>query len=120
MWTVGGLAPNATAVDDGLGRLVQSGTNARFVPSRLVRSQSKSREEIEKHESRLATALKIDQASKIFGFDQIPFPIPNVKSWRQEKCDLLQRQKTAWNGTEWVNDKLTPRRYFSFLAGTND
>ncbi|KAH6688389.1 WD40-repeat-containing domain protein [Plectosphaerella plurivora] len=101
-WSVGGLAPPSTAVDDGHGRLIQSGTNARVYSGKFPDPGPTF--EFERHESRLATALDIDQASKILEVSS------RSSTSSQPNSDQTRRrpraQRTTWNGTEWVNHDL--------------
>jgi meiosis-specific APC/C activator protein AMA1 len=100
VWAVGGVAPSGTAVDDGRGRLVQSGTSARLFTTNFSIARPKMEEELEKHDGRLACALDINRVQRILDFDiSSTFPQSRgKKSMRQSLQDL----KTAWNGTEWV------------------
>ncbi|KAI0596900.1 WD40-repeat-containing domain protein [Biscogniauxia sp. FL1348] len=104
VWSVGGLAPtsgsSASAVDDGGGRLVSSGTNARLYTSSFSNCRPRSEEEQEKHEGRLALALKIDRVQRVLDFDGYStFP-----RCRSKGRPLLKTSKTTWTGTEWSND----------------
>lgn len=60
IWSVGGMAPNQGAVDDGRGGRVQSGTNAPMFHSLFPPSKPRAQEDVEKHEARLASAFDID------------------------------------------------------------
>ncbi|KAI1496520.1 WD40-repeat-containing domain protein [Biscogniauxia marginata] len=104
VWSVGGLAPgdgvSGSAVDGGGGRLVSSGTNARLYTTSFSNSRPKSEEEQEKHEGRLALALKIDRVQRVLDFDGFStFP-----RCRSKGRPLLKTSKTTWTGTEWSND----------------
>lgn len=106
VWTVGGLAPSTPAIDDGHGRLIRSGTNARFYTGRFPPAQDSSQEEFEKHQGRLATALNIDQASRVLGFDHGAPPCA-VRQQKRRRFFSSSPEKTTWNGTEWQNHKLS-------------
>ncbi|KAK6955266.1 hypothetical protein Daesc_002897 [Daldinia eschscholtzii] len=67
VWSVGGLAPGG--VNDGRGRRVSSGTNARLYTTAFSNTRPKSEDEQEKHEGRIALALKIDRIQRILDFD---------------------------------------------------
>ncbi|KAI1490905.1 WD40-repeat-containing domain protein [Biscogniauxia mediterranea] len=100
VWSVGGLAPmsggSASAVDDGGGRLVSSGTNARLYTTSFSNRRPKSEEDQEKHEGRLALALKIDRVQRVLDFDGYStFP-----RCRSKGRPSLQTSKTTWTGTE--------------------
>ncbi|CAJ2510657.1 Uu.00g062820.m01.CDS01 [Anthostomella pinea] len=105
VWSVGGLAPGSLVVDGGRGRLVSSGTNARLYTTSFSNSRPKSEEDQEKHEGRLALALKIDRGQRILDFDGYS-TFPRCKSKGRPS---LRSTKTIWNGTEWSNDDHTPK-----------
>lgn len=60
VWSVGGMVSNQGAVDDGRGNLFTSGTNAPMFNTLFPPSKPKAREDVEKHEARLASAFEID------------------------------------------------------------
>ncbi|KAF5027213.1 hypothetical protein F66182_701 [Fusarium sp. NRRL 66182] len=98
MWSVGGLAPSAIAVDDGQGHLLQRGTNARVFSTPFQESLISTSVEKEKHEGRIASALNIDQVRKILEFvqgRQIP-QNPSISNFTE--CS-----QTSWNGYQWTN-----------------
>ncbi|KAF4961607.1 hypothetical protein FSARC_10136 [Fusarium sarcochroum] len=99
MWSVGGLAPSAIAIDDGQGHLLRRGTNARVFPTLFQESLVSTSVEKEKHESRIASALKIDQVRKILEFVQ-GRRIPRSPNYRPLNTDYDQ---TSWNGYQWAN-----------------
>ncbi|KAF4342584.1 meiosis-specific apc c activator ama1 [Fusarium beomiforme] len=99
MWSVGGLAPNAIAIDDGQGHLVRRGTNARVFPTPFQESLVSTSVEKEKHEGRIASALNIDQVRKILECaqgQQIP------RSLRRNSLHM-DFSHTRWNGYQWAN-----------------
>lgn len=104
VWSVGGLAPGGGGVDDGRGRRVSSGTNARLYTTSFSNARPKSEEEQEKHEGRLALALKIDRVQRILDFDGYStFP-----RYKHRSRPLLRETKTSWTGSEWSCDYHVP------------
>ncbi|KAI1406783.1 WD40 repeat-like protein [Hypoxylon sp. FL1857] len=103
VWTVGGLAPGG--VDDGHGRRVSSGTNARLYTTSFTNTRPKSEEDQDKHEGRLALALKIDRVQRILDFDGYS-TFPRCK---HKVRSSLQEAKTIWTGSQWSNDCHVPR-----------
>jgi hypothetical protein len=101
VWSVGGTAPGGgVAVDGGRGRLVSSGTNAPLYTTSFSNLKPKSEEDQEKHEGRLALALKIDRVQRVLDFGGFStFPRCNKKVRPSFKS-----AKTTWTGTEWTND----------------
>ncbi|KAM0549096.1 hypothetical protein ACHAPJ_009551 [Fusarium lateritium] len=99
MWSVGGLAPSAIAIDDGQGHLLRRGTNARVFHTPFQESLVSTSVEKEKHEGRIASALKLDQVRKILEFVQGK-RIPRSPSSRHLHTDCDQ---TSWNGYQWAN-----------------
>ncbi|KAI1174259.1 WD40 repeat-like protein [Nemania sp. FL0916] len=106
VWSVGGTAPGGVAVDGGRGRLVSSGTNARLYTTSFSHLKPKSEEDQEKHEGRLALALKMDRVRRVLDFDGFStFP-----RYKKRTRPSLKSVKTTWTGTEWANDTyLAPR-----------
>ncbi|GKU18260.1 unnamed protein product [Fusarium langsethiae] len=99
MWSVGGVAPSTIAVDDGQGHLIRRGTNARLFPTPFQEGLVSTSVEKEKHEGRIASALKIDQVRKILEFaenQQIPRGL-RYHAWQTESS------QTSWNGYQWAN-----------------
>ncbi|KAM0339228.1 hypothetical protein ACHAPU_011030 [Fusarium lateritium] len=99
MWSVGGLAPSTIAVDDGQGHLVRRGTNARVFPTSFQESLVSTSVEKEKHEGRIASALKIDQVRKVLEFVQGQ-RIPRGPGYNAPHTNFGQ---TSWNGYQWAN-----------------
>ncbi|KAI2626894.1 WD40 repeat-like protein [Xylaria nigripes] len=105
VWSVSGTAPYGVAVDGGRGRFVNSGTNARLYTTSFSSLKPTSEEEQEKHEGRLALALKMDRVQRILDFDGYStFP-----RYKKKSRPSLQSAKTSWSGTEWTNDISTPK-----------
>ncbi|KAK4186054.1 WD40 repeat-like protein [Podospora australis] len=96
-WSVGGVAPGGTAVNNGRGQLVRSSTNARLYRTTFPSAVPKVEEELEKHGARIATALGLDRAERVL---RVNAPV------HQESKASKARKKTMtlWNGTEWVQD----------------
>ncbi|KAI1123069.1 WD40-repeat-containing domain protein [Nemania abortiva] len=106
VWSVGGTAPSGVAVDGGRGRLVSSGTNARLYTTSFSNLKPKSEEDQEKHEGRLALALKMDRVRRVLDFDGFS-TFPRCK---KKTRPPLQSARTIWTGTEWANDThATPK-----------
>lgn len=105
VWSVGGLAPGGGSVDDGRGRRVSSGSNARLYTTSFSNTRPKSEEDQEKHEGRLALALKIDRVQRILDFEGFStFP-----RCRPKGRPLLRDAKATWTGSEWSNDCDIPK-----------
>jgi hypothetical protein len=101
MWSVGGVAPSTIAVDDGQGHLVRRGTNARLFPTPFQEGLVSTSVEKEKHEGRIASALKIDQVRKILEFAQNQ-QIPRSPRYHTRQTEFSQ---TSWNGYQWANQE---------------
>jgi meiosis-specific APC/C activator protein AMA1 len=99
MWSVGGVAPSTIAVDDGQGHLVRRRTNARLFPTPLQEGLVSTSVEKEKHEGRIASALKIDQVRKILEFAENQ-QIPRGLRRHAQQTEFSQ---TSWNGYQWAN-----------------
>ncbi|OTB04810.1 hypothetical protein M426DRAFT_261447 [Hypoxylon sp. CI-4A] len=98
VWSVGGLAPGG--VDNGRGRRVSSGTNARLYTTSFSSTRPKPEEDQEKHEGRLALALKIDRVQRILDYNGYS-TFPRCKS---KGRPALQETRTTWTGSEWSNN----------------
>ena len=66
---MGGVAPGGSAVDGGQGRLLSHGTNARLFTTTFPTGRPQQDEEQDKHEGRIALALKMDRVQRVLGFD---------------------------------------------------
>jgi len=97
VWSVGGVAPGGTAVDNGRGQFVRSGTNARLFRTSFPSSKPRAEEEMEKHEARLAEALGLDRTNRILETNVLRHRDKNSRT-------KLRSTRTKWNGTEWVNE----------------
>lgn len=107
VWSVGGAPPpGSIAVDSGRGRLVGNGTNAPFYAASFPLAQPQVNKDGESHEGRLARALQLGRTQKILGSDK-------YSTFPQRRHPIAYRlgvptTETAWNGTEWSNDRLAP------------
>ncbi|KAK4102043.1 WD40 repeat-like protein [Parathielavia hyrcaniae] len=97
-WTVG---LGGTAVNNGRGQLVRSGTNARLFRTTFPTAKPKTDEELEKHKARLAAALGLDRAHRVLEVNAAIHHGSNRK-----KPGYIH---TQWNGAEWVNDGPIPK-----------
>lgn len=97
-WTVG---LGGTAVNNGRGQLVRSGTNARLFRTTFPTAKPRSEEEEEKHKARIAAALGLDRAERTLGV--------NLAAYRNGHCKKPGYFPSHWNGTEWINDGPIPK-----------
>ncbi|RYP00341.1 hypothetical protein DL764_006541 [Monosporascus ibericus] len=106
--SVGGLAPGGSAIEGGRGRLFSPGTHARLYATSFSNVRPESEKEQEKHEGRLALALKMDRVQRVLDFDSYAktFPRWSGSSRGRSRIDTT---RTTWNGTEWSNDDYIPR-----------
>lgn len=105
VWSVGGPIPSVGAVNDGHGRFIHSGTNARLFPTLYAGRASRSEDDDETHESRLACALDIDQARRIIATEipETPGPPPPIAAVPQRPSS--RDGLTIWNGVQWENTR---------------
>ena len=115
VWAIGGgsaaIGDSVAGIPDGRGRLLASGTNASLFSSNFL-SRRDSNSELDVHERRLAMALELDTASRVFtyaypaspadsGYDssQSPFgpatPTSAPRTWRDGQWDK-QKLMTSW------------------------
>ncbi|RYP51094.1 hypothetical protein DL768_003500 [Monosporascus sp. mg162] len=87
---------------------VYPGTHARLYTTSFSSVRPESEEEQEKHEGRLALALKMDRIQRVLDFDSYAktFPRWSGSSRGRSRIDTT---RTTWNGTEWSNDDYIPR-----------
>ncbi|GAB1313408.1 hypothetical protein MFIFM68171_03618 [Madurella fahalii] len=97
VWTVRDVPFRGTAVNDGRGQLVASGTNARLFRT-IFPTALKAEEELEKHKARLAAALGLDRVQRILDVSIAPC--------REENFSISSKSASAtqWNGSEWVKE----------------
>lgn len=89
-----------TAIKSGRGSLLNTGTSARLYTTSFAGARSRTEQEQEGHEGRLALALKMDRASRVLDFDgRLTFPRCRSKTTSRPRID----QKTAWTGSEWLS-----------------
>lgn len=106
-WTVGGVAPSGTAINNGRGHLVQTGTNARMFRTNYSTAKLKVNEELEKHRDRLATALEFDQSARTLDFN---INAKSITRQQMKKLSALTPRKTFWDGSQWKNEHPTPSK----------
>jgi meiosis-specific APC/C activator protein AMA1 len=99
IWTVGGLAPVSTGIPNGRGGLLGSGTNAPLYTTSFSIAKPKAKDDIEKHEGRLAEALKFDRIARVLEFRGRAASPQKLTTNRGNTIQL--ETKTTWNGTEW-------------------
>ncbi|KAE9572343.1 hypothetical protein CGMCC3_g11594 [Colletotrichum fructicola] len=102
VWTVGGPAPPpGTAVDDGRGHYLESGTNARLFTTNFATSRVKRREDYERNQGIVADALQINQVERLLDFEH---PVPSLSRTLTQKSQQAQLEsRTHWTGTKWVS-----------------
>jgi hypothetical protein len=109
VWTVGGLAPSITGVDDGFGHFLRPGTNARVHMTPLCKTSVKEQDEREKYHGRVATALGIDRARRILDFNPI-----SASSQGGGIAHLLASSATLcspWSEAEWTRFRGPPSQF---------
>jgi hypothetical protein len=92
--------PGISAVDDGRGRFILSGTNARLFPTCFPSHRSKSDEEQLRHEHRLEYALGLDRARRMLQLKR-PWPPPTLVPV-QMQMQLPLGEKASWDGAGWA------------------
>jgi hypothetical protein len=97
-WTVG---LGGTAVNNGRGQLVRSGTNARLFRTTFPTAKPKTDEELEKYKARLAAALGLDRAHRVLEV--------NAAAHRGTTHTKPGYVQSRWNGAEWVNEGPIPK-----------
>lgn len=116
IWSVGGAVSSISAIDDGHGRFLHSGTNARLFPTSYASRASRSEDDEETHESRLACALDLDQTRRIIETDYTGSPRrpPSIAATPCRPSSL--RGVTLWNGVEWENSRSLKGSMGSFSS----
>jgi meiosis-specific APC/C activator protein AMA1 len=99
-WAVGGLAPLSIGVSNGRGGLIGSGTNAPLYTTSFLSAAPKAEEDRDKHESRLAKALKMDRIRRVFDFVDASISPECVFTGKRKYAESYSR--TVWSGAEWV------------------
>jgi len=113
VWNIGGsaaLGDSVTAVSDGRGGLLGSGTNAPLYTSNFFQ-RTDPLSELDLHEKRLALALDIDQASRILEMPLLPSspcspPVSLANSLSRAPLPEVQ-SAIVWRDSEWVKDGST-------------
>jgi hypothetical protein len=78
-----------------------SGTNAPLYTTSFSAARPKAREEMEKHEGRLASALELDRVQRVLEFRESSMsPQQTTTTGKHKRTDI--ESKTVWKGTEWV------------------
>lgn len=102
IWGVGGVAPGTTggsAIDNGRGQLVRTGTNARLFRTTFPSAKPKAEEELEKHGARIATALGLDRAQRVLGTNLL---------WCERDTSAQgtspRERHTDFDGVMWVKE----------------
>ena len=106
VWTVGGVAPSGTAVNNGRGQLMRTGTNAPVFRTSFPATKPKVDNESAKHEDRLASALGLDRIGRLIAVQKDTARGPSLGA-TYKRCDDSHhsiRAKSYWNGSELVHD----------------
>lgn len=98
VWTIG---PGGTAVNNGRGQLVRSGTNARLFRATFPTEKQRSEEETEKYKGRIAAALGLDRMQRVLEV--------SLKTYYPRTSNKPGFAATEWSGTEWVNGGPIPK-----------
>lgn len=102
IWAVGGIAPVSTAILDGHGGFLGSGTNAPLYTTSFSAARPKAQEDLVNHENRLADALGLDRVQRVFEY-RLWSPYA-LKPELTPKCiDAKEVSRTTWNGSQWTN-----------------
>jgi len=97
-WTSNTNPRGISAVDDGRGRLILSGTNARLFLTSFPSHRSKSDEERVRHEHRIEHALRLDRAKRML-------PLNRACVVQQERSGWMRfsaGDRVSWNGAGWA------------------
>lgn len=103
IWSVGGRAaaiPQALeGVDTGTGEVLASGTNAPLISAHFLEADTEDRR-TRRHETRLALALDIDQASRVLPLSPPMSPTVQSSSTEQDSFD--------WKNGRWAQKDSSP------------
>ena len=106
VWNVGGAAPTPNGplspVDNGRGGVFGSGTNAPIFSSNFFQSETPDQSH-ERFEGRLASALDIDQANRIFDYSYPP--LPRRKPSRASIPQGSLGPHTVWQDGMWMSSR---------------
>ena len=105
--------PDGSAVDDGHPHPPHTRTNARLYTTSFA-SKVHEQEDLDRHRGMLAKALELDCTSRLLDFDVIPKSPGGNKS----KREAMNKDKTRWNGVQWVSD-APPKRKISYGESQN-
>lgn len=103
VWTVGGSISGITAVEDGHGGFIHSGTNARLFSTSYANRRSRSEEDEERHENLLARALDVDRIRRVLEIDSIGSPL-GLKMRMAGFKQFSEDKETRWTGIQWENN----------------
>ena len=116
VWNVGGAAASAPSgpingVLDGQGGVLGSGTNAPMYTSRFFESNTPDQDR-GRLEGRLAAALDIDQANRIFNHSQSPDRSrgTKIKIGSSPSRSKLLEQRTVWKDGQWIRGESASRK----------
>ena len=116
VWNVGGAAASAPSgpingVLDGQGGLLGSGTNAPMYTSRFFESNTPEQDR-GRLEGRLAAALNIDQANRVWNHSQSPDRSRGTKptSGGSPSRSKLSEQRTVWKDGQWIREESMSRK----------
>ena len=107
VWTVGGVAPSGTAVNNGRGQLMRTGTNAPVFRTSFPATKPKVDNESAKHEDRLASALGLDRIGRLIAVQKEAARGQSLGIATKRRGDAHHhpiRAKSYWNGSELVHD----------------
>ena len=106
VWTVGGVAPSGTAVNNGRGQLMRTGTNAPVFRTSFPATKPKVDNESAKHEDRLASALGLDRIGRLIAVQKDAARGQSLGTSTKRCGDAHHptRTKSYWNGSELVHD----------------
>lgn len=114
VWGAGGsaAATGITAVPDGRGNVLGSGTNAPIYAA-LFLSEPEPALEARAHERRLALALDVDQAGRVLGdlreSEAPASPSPTRSGQLNHSSSPRCSSETAWTNNEWTQDEFLRR-----------
>lgn len=114
VWNVGGssaaMGGPPVGISDGMGGLIGSGTTAPMYVANFLEKTTPA-EEREKHESRLALALDIDQTNRLLDICRPPahlYSKPSPSSPHYERYCPLTWKDNAWKRAESLERKSKP------------
>lgn len=90
----------STAVSDGRGGLLTSGTNAPLYASRFTALRPKTKEELDNHERRIAEALEMDRTTRVLDFRDHTLSSQTPTMTGRLGIDEPEK-KSVWTGSGW-------------------